>query len=143
MNKLQSNIEDIRKLFFISVDNDITDWYEDIVNSKKVYKCMSFEYNTYIYIDLERKELKYHNGDYSFSEDIVVGDYTRFFWVHNDKRLYNYVKKLYKHVSQVAQDKKDQRSIKSLKKGLDFIQKKYPKEYEQEIRKEKLKTINK
>lgn len=131
---------DIRKLFFISVDNSISEWFiEDNVykfslNSyKSSYECLT--------INQEKKQLVLNSYVGSKFKNIVICKYKGSIFT-KDKQVYKYVKILKNHFKQMAENEKNKEKIEILESGYDLLMKKYKQEYEKEIRKDKLTKLD-
>ena len=79
-------------------------------------------------------------NDSGISGEKVISEYEGVFRC-KDKEVLQYVKKLQQHFKQLEEDKKNKEAIEFFKTGLDCLNKQYPKQFEQEVRKEKLNSL--
>ena len=127
-------------MFFISVKKDLKAWSD----SYCIYKSNLYDdgvAHSYFYIDSDITDvdtggtvfLCYNNRN---KEKIV-----RYAWwiVPLDFKVWWYVRKIKKHFKKIENDKKDFSKIEIFKSGLDVFEKNFQKE----VRKQKLDQINK
>jgi hypothetical protein len=140
MNKLEKYILDIRNMFIISVKDDIESWEKDVNDKKVTYRC-SFNNGTYLYIKCDKSELRLHvYNKYDHDEDILISRYFGMIFI-KDKEIYNYVRKLSYHFKQKEIEEKLNKEITIMENGLEEIKKRYSKQFEKYVRKEKLENL--
>lgn len=133
MDKIKKYKNEIRKMFFISIKNDLHLWRESITmrNGRGVFIKTYEDYT--LKINLKENTLTLSN----YSE-IIISHYKTWI-IPLDFKVWLYTIKMKNHFKQVEKDIDNFKTIDFLKTGLTKIEKDYTKE----IRKEKLIQINK
>jgi len=140
MSTLKNYKRSIKKLFFMSVKNDLEKkWYTS--SSKGLF--YSLPYNDFYFV-LDRTYfvtggmfyLKLANDSPPTTVETKVSTYEWLF-VPIDFKVWWYARKVKRHFKKIKQDKKNANQIKYLKSGVENIQ----KEFVKEVRKEKLDKI--
>lgn len=145
MNTKEKYILELRRLFILSVNKNINSWSERVEEGYTIYCFDINNYKTKIYVNTTKCELKAHIEERYCStsdiSDILISEYNAWFRV-KDKEVYSCVRKLKAHFKQEKIDLKNKKESDSLKIALDGMISKFPKEYEQIVRKEKLNNLN-
>lgn len=138
MSTLTQYKKEIRNMFFISVKKDLKEWQDDAWSSKSYFIDNNEFYFFYIDTDsdFDRGQTLYLKNSYRNKEKIV-----RYAWwfIILDFKVWWYVIKLKKHFKKIKNDKKDMIKIEYFKSGLNAFEKNFQKE----VRKQKLDKINK
>jgi hypothetical protein len=135
MNTLDKYKQEVRTMFFISVDKDIELWSgRDCMrspnyNMNKLDSSASF---VYIKVKRDKSELIIEN-DYV---DLTICKYKKSIFI-TDYKVYRYVNKLKKQIIKREKDKESEKEIRHIKNCLSSIQSFYNKE----VRREKLNKI--
>lgn len=133
MNTLDKYKKEMRNMFFLSVDKDISEWthsncymYSPDYNIDDTKNCQ-----TKLKINKQDCELSILNNFF----DIFICKYKKFFIT--DYKVYIYVKKLQRYEKKIEEDSKVQIEINAIKDGLNSIQSYYKKD----VRKQKLNKL--
>jgi len=130
MNKLKQKRNEIKKLFFVSIKNDLKCWR---MESNDFYSPV---YNNIeLNLDTFKGILYLHdfNGNFQFIKRY------KFIFIPINFKIYFYAIMIKKHFKQIENNKKHQKTIEILESGILSIQDKL----KIQLRKEKLKEINK
>jgi len=130
MNTLEKYRKECRSFFFASVDKDLTKWTGSFDFFSPDYNNCGFR--------TDRRDFVSYLKVYSNGSDEKICCY-RWLFIPLDFKVYRYAKKLKQHYKQKLKDKENEKNIKTLKSGLENIK----VEFIKEVRKEKLKKINK
>ena len=133
MSTLVKYKEEIKKLFFISVDKNIERWIGEIGGDyySPDYNGTHFKIDKYSFCDY-LKMINTNQGN----ESEVICTYRWFIFPINIK-VWWYVKKLNRHFKKTRKEQKFAKNIEIIKIGLENIE----KEFIKEVRKEKLEKI--
>lgn len=121
MDTLNKYKKDIRKMFFVSIDNDLDKWliYGDNFSSP-------YYNNTRLIVNCDIGFKLYICLGEVGSEKIKIKKY-KFIFIPLDFKVYKYVRILKKHFKKIEKDKENAKIINDLSFGLENIQKNYIK----------------
>ena len=134
MNTLENYKNEALKLLSISINNELTKWYQkyDYEYKSPIYNNFSFLVNT-----SDKKIRICKEGKLGVDKDLLLINYKNIISYKNYK-IKILVKKLIKYFKDIKKNKKNKEDIAFINSGLNDIKKNFP----QEIRREKLKKIS-
>jgi hypothetical protein len=132
MKTLKNYQNNIREMFFVSVEKDLDLW-----TTEGSGQFFSPAFNYYkLNIDRNYGALFLYNSKSERQYEFITRYQT--LWIPVDFKVYKYVRKIKKHFKEAKEYKKNAEKIEFFKNGISEMEKKYVKE----VRKEKLNQIN-
>jgi len=141
MDKLKSHREQLKKLFFASIDRDLDKWTENIFVTKldESYSSKNYD-NSVSFLIVEPHQKHVYGKIYLKIDNVDIYEFLcvyKILFIPLDFKVCKYVKKLKKHFRQKKIDKKNEEHIYYLEKGIKTLE----SDFLQEFRKQKLENL--